>query len=155
MAFDFIDPHIIIEGRLAIIRLNPYFCNQVFLLNPEDLDSPVVIKFTGADNAYICIYDHRIESMKLFREGKLIELAELYLQGSQCLCGLRIKKGIYFAITEIGTPDMLDSGDNSKFLLTHKQMLDREYFRIVGIHHSTGICIAEPRKTKLYIKDLI
>jgi len=161
MLFDYTDPRILAEGRVGRVCLNPLYANDVMKLFPDKpccKENPLVLKYIGKDKHYISIYIHCDKITAAYENENYEEVIKLLTSNKEnFLCGLRRKKGIYFVINDIGTLDMNDNGIDENLLLTHKDMIPRNKYRIIAIHHSTGISLAEKRKINIEIdiNDLI
>lgn len=146
-----ITPMVIAEGRVSVIDLDILECD-VQLLRSDD-KSPLVLTFRGEDGFWINIYDHRTGTIEAFRKEGLGGLDEIF-SAVPCLCACRVKKGQYFVLADIGTPDIADDGEGQGLVLTTLTQLDRKAYRVMrdgnrdALHPATGICLVEPRSAK-------
>jgi len=138
------------EGRVERIELDPKVAEEVEMLAVEEQDQPpVVLRFWDPERSYyLSIYDHREASRKAFlNNGDLLKV----FHKAPCLVGFRKKgKTSYCVITDLGTPDMRDGGEDERLVLTRTGAFDKRRYRVIGqnqpaIHPATGICLVEPR----------
>ena len=144
-------PTVIVEGRLAEIKLDLPDENEAHLLNDDSL-SPVILTFRG-DNGYICLYDHRGQAITEFRHGGYEAYKQVF-SSTPCLGSMRVKTGQYLVLADIGTSDIEDGGEGQIIVLSTTSDLDRTEYRVMrgerkdAIHPATRICLAEPRPPK-------
>lgn len=158
-------PVVIGEGRVVRIDLALDGC-EAGLLFEEDPESPVVVTFKDPKTGYyVNIFDHRVKSREAFRSDD-DEAFEEAFYATPCLVGFRLKgKTQYFAINDIGTPDMRDGGDGEGLVLTSISAIKfdprtYQWYRLITwknpksgklhpvMHPSTKICLVEPRPEK-------
>lgn len=147
-----IKPEVIAEGRVVEISLNPKLAQSVELLMIDGKikdDSPVVLTFAGDNDHYLRIFDHRYLPKAEFYAGFMAvteDYCRAFASNLPCLAGVRKKSGLYVAITDLGTPDMLDGGSRQKYhLLNISDEHAFLYQPIVkrSLHHDTGIMLAD------------
>ncbi len=149
-------PTVIVEGRLAEIKLDLPDGSEAHLLNDDPL-SPVILTFRG-DIGYICLYDHRGQAISEFRHGGY-EAYKKVFNLTPCLGSMRVKTGQYLVLADIGTPDIEDKGEGQVIVLSVLSDLDRTEYRVMqgerkdAIHSATRICLAEPRPPKATRKE--
>ncbi|MEI6039911.1 MAG: hypothetical protein WCP93_01010 [Candidatus Berkelbacteria bacterium] len=155
-----VKPNIIGQGRIVMIDL-PFQGVEFKPMNPDDVESPIIWKFTGEKGFWINIYDHRMKTRQAYvkffeKEIQVIELVREFRRAMPCLGRFSLKGNTqYISLTDLGVEDMFDSGDHG-LRLTLAGSFDHDAFRVIrdeksgkmAMHQATKICLLEPRPAK-------
>jgi len=151
------DPTIYVqrEGRVTAIEISAEDAEDINWLRQDDPTSPVKLTFRGPNGYYINVFDHR----KIIREatepagdGDWEPFYKVFQKSVPCLAGFRLKReSQYIVITNLGTADVADGGEQERLILTRQGEFDHSTHKIPGkgrmipLHLDTGICLIVPR----------
>jgi len=152
-------PEIIIaEGRLGAVEIPAAAATMIRPLDLSDPAMPIVFQIEGSRGYFIRVFDHRKsvqEAYKVYLNDKDMGKLDAVFAACPALIRFAIKGNTqYVAITDLGTPDMVDTGDEHPLQLTRGGHYDRDSFRVVtkdgktALHLDTKVCVVEPRPPK-------
>lgn len=132
------------EGRITEIDLS-LTGTEINWFNQDDPNSPVVITFFGGRH-FVRLFDHREKARAIFKQYPNSYRLLFSRLDEPCLGGYRLKgKTQFFVLSDIGTEDMRDGGEEEKLVLT--TLPQRRARRVLAnaVHPATQICICESR----------